>query len=281
MRRRALRSAAIASRDASASPTSSRRGSPSSAALYERLAPRLTEALERASGPRRGAEEITRWLNLVFDALTVHVHQYHGSVITLSGDAITCWFDQDNGLRAVAAALAMQQAIAQFARISIPPDETVALTMKVAIAAGPVRPAFGDGLDEVDIPDALDDQGQVDKDAVRAALSKPAPDRLLTIAQAFRFGLSLREIQSACHFDPWFLEQVRQIVEAEEGVRRDGLPEAPEAFLRLKKMGFSDARLGQLTGHPEPEVAAKRRAIAISRSKTRLASSVAAPRCAS
>ena len=119
------------------------------------------------------------------------------------------------------------------------------------------------GLDEVVIPDARDDQGQVDKDAVRAALSKPAPDRLLTIAQAFRFGLSLREIQSACHFDLWFLEQVRQIVDAEEGVRRDGLPEEPEAFLRLKKMGFSDARLGELTGKSEPEVSETRRAMGL------------------
>ena len=108
------------------------------------------------------------------------------------------------------------------------------------------------GLNEVEIPEAVDADGTVDKDAVRAALSKPAPDRLLTIAQAFRHGLSIREIQSACHFDPWFLEQVRQIVEAEEGVRRDGLPEAPEAFLRLKKMGFSDARLGELVGAASP-----------------------------
>ncbi|MBK1671443.1 carbamoyl phosphate synthase large subunit [Rhodovibrio sodomensis] len=119
------------------------------------------------------------------------------------------------------------------------------------------------GLNEVAIPEALDDQCQVDKGAVRAALSRPAPDRLLTIAQAFRHGLTSREIQSACHFDPWFLEQVRQIVEAEEGVRRDGLPPEPEAFLRLKKMGFSDARLGELVGQGEPEVAAARRAIGL------------------
>ena len=119
------------------------------------------------------------------------------------------------------------------------------------------------GLNEIAIPDAVDDAGQVDKDAVRAALSKPAPDRLLTIAQAYRHGLSSREIQSACHFDPWFLEQVRQIVDAEAGVRRDGLPEAPEAFLRLKKMGFSDARLGELTGKSEPEVSEKRRAMGL------------------
>ena len=119
------------------------------------------------------------------------------------------------------------------------------------------------GLNEMAIPEAVDDQGRLDKDAVRAALSKPAPDRLLTIAQAFRHGLSSREIQSACQFDPWFLEQVRQIVDAEEGVRRDGLPPEPEAFLRLKKMGFSDARLAELVGQSEPEVAEKRRAMGL------------------
>jgi carbamoyl-phosphate synthase large subunit len=119
------------------------------------------------------------------------------------------------------------------------------------------------GLNEVAIPDALDDGGSVDKDAVRAALSRPVPDRLLLIAQAFRHGLSEREIQSACHFDPWFIRQIGELVEAEAGVRRDGLPEARQAFLRLKKMGFSDARLGELTGLSEPEVAARRRAIGL------------------
>ncbi|MBK1698951.1 carbamoyl-phosphate synthase large subunit [Rhodovibrio salinarum] len=119
------------------------------------------------------------------------------------------------------------------------------------------------GLNDVAIPDALDAQGQVDKDAVRAALSKPAPDRLLTIAQAFRHGLSLREVQSACQFDPWFLREVQQIVEAEEGVRRDGLPSDRQAFLRLKKMGFSDARLAELTGQSEPAVSAARREIGL------------------
>src|SRR2546429_5119251 len=49
-------------------------------------------------------------------------------------------------------------------------------------------------------------------------------------------------------FRSWFLERVREIVEAEERVRRNGLPGDPTAFLRLKQMGFSDARLARLTG---------------------------------
>src|SRR3990172_618634 len=55
----------------------------------------LTEALTRELGPQRGAEELTRHLNLVYDALIDELHRYGGSVIGFSGDAITCWFDGD------------------------------------------------------------------------------------------------------------------------------------------------------------------------------------------
>src|SRR3954447_12855604 len=75
----------------------------------------LTEALVRALGPHRGAEELTRQLNLVYDALIGQVENFRGTVIGFSGDAITCWFDQDAGERAVAAALQMQREMQQFA----------------------------------------------------------------------------------------------------------------------------------------------------------------------
>src|SRR5439155_4038572 len=84
-------------------------------------------------------------------------------------------------------------------------------------------------------------------------------DRLLLIAEAYRHGLTTAEIHAACHFNIWFLERVREIVEAEERVRRDGLPDDRTAFLRLKQMGFSDARLGKLAGLDEEAVSARRR----------------------
>ena len=55
----------------------------------------LTEALVREFGPRGGAEELTRQLNLVYDVLIAKVHRYGGSVIGFAGDAITCWFAGD------------------------------------------------------------------------------------------------------------------------------------------------------------------------------------------
>src|SRR6516165_1507126 len=110
-----------------------------------------------------------------------------------------------------------------------------------------------DGFDEVAIP-GVEAAG---KEAVVAALAKPSPDRLLLIAQAYRHGLTTAEIHAACHFESWFLERIREIVEAEERVRRDGIPHDRTAFLRLKQMGFSDARLAKLVGIDEEAVSAR------------------------
>ncbi len=99
----------------------------------------LTEALTVELGPKRGAEELTVHLNQVYGALIAELHRFGGSVISFSGDAITCWLDGDDGRRGVAAALAMQQAMGQFAAVSTISDRIVSLGMKVAVAAGPVR----------------------------------------------------------------------------------------------------------------------------------------------
>jgi carbamoyl-phosphate synthase large subunit len=111
-----------------------------------------------------------------------------------------------------------------------------------------------DGFDEIAIP-GFDAAG---KEAVKAALAKPSPDRLLLIAQAYRHGLTTDEIHAACRYDGWFLERIREIVEAEERVGQSGLPADPTGFLRLKQMGFSDARLARLTGVGADEVTARR-----------------------
>ena len=111
------------------------------------------------------------------------------------------------------------------------------------------------GFDEV----AIEGVESAGKDAVKAALAKPVPDRLLLIAQAYRHGLTTAEIHAACRFEPWFLEQIGEIVKAEGRVRQYGLPRDRTAVLRLKQMGFSDARLGKLAGFDEEAVAALRR----------------------
>ncbi|WP_104017185.1 carbamoyl-phosphate synthase large subunit [Roseovarius nitratireducens] len=112
------------------------------------------------------------------------------------------------------------------------------------------------GFDEVEIPGLADlgPDGAPDKAAITRALSVATPDRMRTIAQAMRHGLTDDEIHAATAFDPWFLARIREIVEAEERVRRDGLPVTEDGLRRLKMMGFTDARLAALTGRDEGQV---------------------------
>lgn len=103
----------------------------------------LTELLAQAYGPRRGADELTRQLNEVYSAIIAPVHSYGGAVIGFSGDAITCWFDDQhsspNGLvRACAAGLAIQRAMSAFAHLAYPEGEA-SLAIKTAVAAGPAQ----------------------------------------------------------------------------------------------------------------------------------------------
>ncbi|MDK3073212.1 carbamoyl-phosphate synthase large subunit [Sedimentitalea sp. JM2-8] len=104
------------------------------------------------------------------------------------------------------------------------------------------------GFDEIDIP------GAPDKAAVIKAISRQTPDRMRTIAQAMRHGLTDDEIHAVTMFDPWFLARIREIVEAEDAVRADGLPTTEHGLRHLKMMGFTDARLARLTGQTEPQV---------------------------
>ncbi|MFC3691858.1 carbamoyl-phosphate synthase large subunit [Chenggangzhangella methanolivorans] len=116
------------------------------------------------------------------------------------------------------------------------------------------------GLDEIEI----DGIGQGDdKNAIRAALGKPTPDRLLKVAQALRHGFTIEEIHEACAFDPWFISQIKTLVETEEKVRRHGLPTTEKSFRRLKAQGFSDARLGTLSKLSAEQVQARRRSLGV------------------
>jgi len=110
------------------------------------------------------------------------------------------------------------------------------------------------GFNEVEIPGAL----AGDRNAIRAELAKPKPDRLLVIAQAYRHGLSTAEIHAACHYDPWFLEEIRKIVDAERALTAFGLPQDAAGLSQLKGLGFSDARIAELTVESEGEIAALR-----------------------
>jgi carbamoyl-phosphate synthase large subunit len=128
------------------------------------------------------------------------------------------------------------------------------------------------GLDEITIEGL--GQGD-DKNAVRAALGTPTPERLLKVAQAMRLGFSDQDIHGSCKIDPWFLAEIRGLVETEAQIRAKGLPTTAGALRHLKAKGFSDARLGKLTGMSAETVTQKRRALGVRPSFKRIDSCAA------
>ena len=120
------------------------------------------------------------------------------------------------------------------------------------------------GLDEIVI-DGFDANRSIEdadnKNAIRAALGTPTPERLLKVAQAMRLGASDELVHASCRIDPWFLAEIRGIVAMEAEIKAKGLPTTAGAFRRLKALGFSDARLGKLTATPAETVTKQRRAL--------------------
>jgi carbamoyl-phosphate synthase large subunit len=113
------------------------------------------------------------------------------------------------------------------------------------------------GFDEIKI------EGAPEKSAVVKALAKQTPDRIRVIAQAMREGLSDDEIHAATAFDPWFLARIREIIDAEAGIRKNGLPTNEHALRKIKMLGFTDARLATLTGRDEDNVRGARQNLGV------------------
>lgn len=110
---------------------------------------RLTATLAEELGPRRGAEALIGHLDRVFTLLISAVHAFDGDVILFNGDAITCWFPENDqpsatsaepaAVRATRCALAMQAAMSELASVTTPAGTVIPLAIKVGIAAGPAR----------------------------------------------------------------------------------------------------------------------------------------------
>ncbi|MDI1226601.1 MAG: carbamoyl-phosphate synthase large subunit [bacterium] len=91
-----------------------------------------------------------------------------------------------------------------------------------------------------------------------AALSQPRPDRVMIIAQAFRHGFTVEEIYKHCKYDTWYLERIKGLVDHEETLRKNGLPKNFSDWMQTKQLGFSDARIADLTGKKIDEVTKQR-----------------------
>ncbi len=107
-----------------------------------------------------------------------------------------------------------------------------------------------DGFDEM-----LDKDADNAHDKLKQELKIPGPNRLWYVADAFRMGMSLEEIHQLSFIDPWFLNQIEELVQLENEVREQGVAALDKQRLfRLKRKGFSDRRLATLLGITEHEV---------------------------
>jgi carbamoyl-phosphate synthase large subunit len=100
------------------------------------------------------------------------------------------------------------------------------------------------GLNGLDRVRDLENAGEA---RIESELARPTPQRLLVAAEALRQGFTVERINAISGFDPWFLRQLAAIVLAEMEVRTSGLPSDAAGMRRLKALGFSDARLAQLS----------------------------------
>lgn len=144
----------------------------------------LTETLAKELGPKRGAEEVLRHINPIYETLITELHRYQGSVISFAGDSITCWFNEpsdsntgsltDAAGRALTCALAMQRAMRHFATVETAAGTPLTIAVKIALAGGVARrlvvgdPAIqlidtlvGEPLDRVATGERLAQKGEV------------------------------------------------------------------------------------------------------------------------
>ena len=112
--------------------------------------------------------------------------------------------------------------------------------------------AFGFGSDSKDL---WNTESQPDEETIRADLSRPNPERVWNIRYGMKAGMSIEEIYELTAIDPWFLDQLAQIVELEEELRRTAQDDVDRALLlRAKQFGFSDRQLAEMWGVAELSV---------------------------
>ena len=110
-------------------------------------------------------------------------------------------------------------------------------------------------------PTGLDLADGDDLATLRRELKAPGPERLFHVADGFRAGMSVEDIHALSFIDPWFLDQIEEIIQEERQLQAEGLDCLDAARLRkLKRDGFSDARLAQLADTNEAAIRALRRA---------------------
>jgi carbamoyl-phosphate synthase large subunit len=101
---------------------------------------------------------------------------------------------------------------------------------------------------------------EADIDLIKSRLKTPNAERIWYVAEALRQGMGIQEIHDLTWIDPWFLHNVRQIIDMEENIRDSGrggvtaTPSFESLILDAKRYGFSDRRIAQLVDLQEGDI---------------------------
>ncbi|HEY7969916.1 MAG TPA: AAA family ATPase, partial [Candidatus Limnocylindrales bacterium] len=229
----------------------------------------LTEALANELGSEHGAEELTANLGRVFHAVIEELDRRGGDVIYFSGDAITCWLDGDDGSRATAAGLAMQEAMARVGRIVTPAGTEVQLALKVAVAVGKAR-RFVVGDPQIQLIDVLagaliDDLAEAEHHAGKGEVvldqtaiaslgervvigerrTDAAGERAFAVVERLAIDVPTIEVEEPPSLDealvtPWILPDVYERLRAARGELLAELRPAYPVFLRFGGIDYDD-----------------------------------------
>ncbi len=103
-----------------------------------------------------------------------------------------------------------------------------------------------------------------DRETIETELGDPGPERIWYVGDAFENGFTLEEVNELTHIDPWFLAQIKEIVDLEMALDDRSLADIGAGEMReLKRKGFSDRRLAHLFKSQEGEVRARRHALGV------------------
>ena len=101
------------------------------------------------------------------------------------------------------------------------------------------------------------------QEVIKECLKELSPDRILRVAQALRNQISVDEIYNITKIDKWFLREVEKIINVENNLLQNGLPQDKFEILNLKKLGFSDERIAELTQNSVEQVKKLRNQLAV------------------
>ncbi|HSB08697.1 MAG TPA: carbamoyl-phosphate synthase large subunit [Blastocatellia bacterium] len=138
-------------------------------------------------------------------------------------------------------------------------DPTLGTQMKSvgeAMAIGRTfKEAFQKGIRSLEVRSAFRVPSDLDDTELRRRLVVPSAERFYFVMHALTIGYSIEELHDLTKIDPWFLDNLSEIIERERELRRESIETiSPEALREAKRMGFSDQRLAAVLATSEDEV---------------------------